>query len=122
MKRRVILSGTPIQNDLSEYFALINFAIPDVLGNRNEFRKRFELDILRGRDAGASEKEQMVGREKLQELSALVIQVIIRRSNDILSKYLPIKYEHVVFCHLSPFQLALYDLFLRSPAIARLFR
>lgn len=122
VKRRVILSGTPIQNDLSEYFALINFAIPDVLGNRNEFRKRFELDILRGRDAGASEKEQMVGREKLQELSALVSQFIIRRSNDILSKYLPIKYEHVVFCHLSPFQLALYDLFLRSPAIARLLR
>ena len=116
------MSGTPIQNDLSEYFALINFAIPDVLGNRNEFRKRFELDILRGRDAGASEKEQMVGREKLQELSALVSQFIIRRSNDILSKYLPIKYEHVVFCHLSPFQLALYDLFLRSPAIARLLR
>ena len=40
VKRRVILSGTPIQNDLSEYFAVISFAIPDVLGNRNEFRKR----------------------------------------------------------------------------------
>lgn len=122
VKRRVILSGTPIQNDLSEYFSLINFAIPDVLGNRVEFRKHFELDILRGRDAEATEQEQKLGREKLQELSGLVSPFIIRRSNDILSKYLPVKYEHVVFCTLSPFQLALYDLFIRSPAIKRLLR
>ncbi len=41
VSRRVILSGTPIQNDLSEYFALISFANPDLLGTRLEFRKRF---------------------------------------------------------------------------------
>lgn len=122
VKRRVILSGTPIQNDLSEYFSLINFAIPDVLGSRAEFRKQFELHILRGRDAEATQQQQQVGREKLQELSSLVSQFIIRRSNDILSKYLPVKYEHVVFCSLSSFQLALYDLFVKSPAIKRLLR
>lgn len=122
VKRRVILSGTPIQNDLSEYFSLINFAIPDVLGSRTEFRKQFELDILRGRDAEATEKQQQVGREKLQQLSGLVSQFIIRRTNDILSKYLPVKHEHVVFCNLSPFQLSLYDLFVKSPSIKKLLR
>lgn len=122
VKRRVILSGTPIQNDLSEYFSLLNFAIPDLLGSRTEFRKQFEIDILKGRDADATEKQQQVGREKLQQLSSLVSQFIIRRTNDILSKYLPVKYEHVVFCKLSPFQLALYDLFIRSPSIRRLLR
>lgn len=122
VKRRVILSGTPIQNDLSEYFSLINFAIPDVLGSRAEFRKQFELHILRGRDADATEQQQQLGREKLQELSGLVSQFIIRRTNDILSKYLPVKYEHVVFCNLSPFQLSLYDLFVKSPAIKKLLR
>lgn len=120
--RRVILSGTPIQNDLSEYFSLINFAIPDVLGNRAEFRKEFELDILRGRDAEATEAQQELGKQKLQQLSSIVSKFIIRRSNDILSKYLPVKYEHVVFCRLSPFQLALYDLFINSPSIKRLLR
>src|SRR5690606_199645 len=52
--RRVILSGTPIQNDLSEYFSLISFANPNLLGSRLEFRKKFEIPILRGRDADAS--------------------------------------------------------------------
>lgn len=122
VSRRVILSGTPIQNDLSEYFALLNFAIPDVLGSRTEFRKEYELDILRGRDADATEAQQELGKEKLQKLSGIVSKFIIRRSNDILSKYLPVKYEHVVFCRLSSFQFALYEHFLNSPSIRRLLR
>ncbi|KAF3059943.1 DNA repair protein rhp54 [Daldinia childiae] len=93
--RRVILSGTPIQNDLSEYFSLISFANPGLLGNRLEFRKRFELPILRGRDADASEHDRKRGDECLGELLGIVNKFIIRRTNDILSKYLPVKYEHV---------------------------
>ncbi|KAH6844828.1 P-loop containing nucleoside triphosphate hydrolase protein [Chaetomium sp. MPI-CAGE-AT-0009] len=122
VSRRVILSGTPIQNDLSEYFALISFANPDLLGTRLEFRKRFELPILRGRDADASEADRKRGDECLAELLAIVNKFIIRRTNDILSKYLPVKYEHVVFCNLAPFQLALYNYFITSPDIQALLR
>ncbi|KAK0545840.1 DNA-dependent ATPase protein rad54 [Tilletia horrida] len=122
VKRRVILSGTPIQNDLSEYFALLNFANPELLGTRADFRKNFELDILRGRDAEASDKEQEKAKEKLQELSSLVSKFIIRRTNDLLSKYLPVKYEHVVFCKMAPFQLELYRHFIKSPEIKKLLK
>ncbi|TPX12782.1 uncharacterized protein E0L32_000959 [Thyridium curvatum] len=122
VSRRVILSGTPIQNDLSEYFALISFANPDLLGTRLEFRKRFEIPILRGRDADASEKERQKGDECLAELLGVVNKFIIRRTNDILSKYLPVKYEHVVFCNLAPFQLDLYNYFITSPDIQALLR
>ncbi|KUL92479.1 hypothetical protein ZTR_02599 [Talaromyces verruculosus] len=120
--RRVILSGTPIQNDLSEYFALVHFANPNLLGSQNEFRKKFEIPILRGRDAAASDEDRKKGDERLSELSAIVNKFIIRRTNDILSKYLPIKYEHVVFCNLSEFQTNLYNHFLSSPEIRSLLR
>lgn len=120
--RRVILSGTPIQNDLSEYFSLVSFANPDLLGSRLEFRKRFEIPILRGRDADASEAERQRGDECLAELLATVNKFIIRRTNDILTKYLPVKYEHVVFCNLAPFQLDLYNYFITSPEIQALLR
>ena len=122
VKRRVILSGTPIQNDLSEYFSLLNFANPDLLGSRLGFRKNFELAILRGRDADATEAEQKASNEKLQELSQMVSRFIIRRTNDLLSKYLPVKYEHVVFCRMAPFQLELYRYFIRSPEIKKLLK
>ncbi|QIW98921.1 hypothetical protein AMS68_004439 [Peltaster fructicola] len=122
VKRRVILSGTPIQNDLSEYFSLLNFANPGYLGTRLDFRKQFELAILRGRDADASEADMQKGNERLAELLTLVNKFIIRRTNDILSKYLPVKYEHVVFCNTAPFQLDLYNYFIRSPDIRALLR
>lgn len=122
VRKRVILSGTPIQNDLSEYFALLNFANPSYLGTRQEFRKQYEIPILRGRDAAGSDADRKKGDERLSELLALVNKFIIRRTNDILSKYLPVKYEHVVFCNLAPFQLDLYNYFIKSPEIQSLLR
>ena len=120
--RRVILSGTPIQNDLTEYFSLLNFANPGLLGSRSEFHKKYELPILRGRDAAGSDLDRKKGDEAISDLLALVNKFIIRRTNDILSKYLPVKYEHVVFCNLAPFQLDLYNLFIKSPEIQSLLR
>jgi DNA repair and recombination protein RAD54 and RAD54-like protein len=122
VQRRVILSGTPIQNDLSEYFSLLTFANPNYLGTRMEFRKQFEIPILRGRDADASDADQSRGNQCLADLSEKVNKFIIRRTNDILSKYLPVKYEHVVFCNLAPFQKDLYNHFIQSPEIKSLLR
>jgi DNA repair and recombination RAD54-like protein len=122
VQRRVILSGTPIQNDLSEYYSLLSFANPNLLGTRQEFRSKYELAILKGRDALASELERQRGDEKLADLLSTVNKFIIRRTNDILSKYLPVKYEHVVFVHLSPLQKTLYNYFLTSPEIQKLLR
>lgn len=122
VQRRIILSGTPIQNDLSEYFSLINFVNPGLLGSRNEFRKTYELPILKGRDALGTDKDREIGDQKLEELSVLVNKFIIRRTNDLLSKYLPVKYEHVVFCNLSPFQKELYQNFISSCEINNLIK
>jgi DNA repair and recombination protein RAD54 and RAD54-like protein len=122
VQRRVILSGTPIQNDLTEYYSLLSFANPNLLGTRQEFRTKYELAILKGRDAMASDAERARGDEKLAELLSTVNKFIIRRTNDILSKYLPVKYEHVVFVSLSPLQKALYHYFLTSPEITRLLK
>ncbi|KAL3232827.1 DNA repair and recombination protein RAD54 [Nakaseomyces bracarensis] len=120
--RRVILSGTPIQNDLSEYFALLNFSNPGLLGTRNEFRRNFELPILQSRDADATDSEISHGEKKLQLLSNIVSKFIIRRTNDILSKYLPCKYEHVIFVNLSPFQKKIYNELVKSREVKKVMK
>ncbi|XP_073420051.1 DNA repair and recombination protein RAD54-like isoform X2 [Dendrobates tinctorius] len=112
--RRVLISGTPIQNDLLEYFSLVHFVSAGILGTAKEFKKRFEIPILKGRDADASPADRERGEEKLKELISLVNRCLIRRTSDILSKYLPVKIEQVICCRLTPLQLELYRGFLKQ--------
>ena len=79
--------NVPLQNDLSEYFSLLNFANPNFLGSKNDFRKNFENAIIRGRDADATDEVKAECERKLKELGAIVAKFIIRRTNDLLSKY-----------------------------------
>ncbi|PIC51735.1 hypothetical protein B9Z55_002128 [Caenorhabditis nigoni] len=107
--RRVLISGTPIQNDLLEYFSLVNFVNPGLLGTASEFRKKFENAILKGRDADASAEDQKKGEEKTKEMVSLVEKCIIRRTSALLTKYLPVKYEHIICCKNSTLQETLYN-------------
>ncbi|CAN9500784.1 unnamed protein product [Ophioblennius macclurei] len=111
-QRRVLISGTPIQNDLLEYFSLVHFVNAGILGTAQEFKRRFEVPILKGRDADASPADRLKGEEKLKELISVVNRCLIRRTSDILSKYLPVKIEQVVCCRLTPLQTELYRRFL----------
>ncbi|CAD6186197.1 unnamed protein product [Caenorhabditis auriculariae] len=107
--RRVLISGTPIQNDLLEYFSLVNFVNPGLLGSAIEFRKKYENVILRGRDADASDADQKQGEERTKEMVALVERCIIRRTSSLLTNYLPVKYEHIVCCQNTTLQETLYN-------------
>lgn len=87
VRRRVLLTGTPVQNDLTEYYSLLSFANPGILGSRLEFRKNYENAILKGRDLDATDKQKEACQEKLKELITLVNKFVIRRTNDLLTKY-----------------------------------
>jgi DNA repair and recombination protein RAD54B len=92
---RVILSGTPIQNDLSEFFVMVDFVNPGILGTHNTFKKEFEGPIVKSRQPGASERDVEKGTAREEELSSLTKPFILRRTAEILSKYLPPKTEYV---------------------------
>lgn len=118
-KRRVLLSGTPIQNDLTEYFSLIHFVNEGLLGSAAEFRKKFENQILKGQDRTATEKERQHALECLQELSSIVNRCIIRRTSSLLTKYLPVKFEMIIICQLTDLQKQIYLDFIQSDAVRR---
>ena len=81
------MNSSSSQNDLSEYFSLLSFANPNFLGSKNDFRKNFENAIIRGRDADATDAVKAECEKKLKELGGIVSKFIIRRTNDLLSKY-----------------------------------
>ena len=99
-----MLSGTPMQNHLDEFYAMVGFCNPGLLGTTSEFGKKFERPILAGREPDASDKQLELARERNTELSELVNKFVLRRTNTILSKHLPPKVVEVVCCKLSPLQ------------------
>lgn len=117
--RRILISGTPIQNDLTEYFSLINFVNPGMLGSINEFRRLYENPILRGQDAGATDKEAEICEQSIIQLTTLVKQCMIRRTNTILTKYLPMKFEMIICVRMSGLQEELYENYLRSDVVKK---
>ena len=113
---RVILSGTPIQNDLSEFFMMVDFVNPDLLGSFKTFTKEFEAPIVKGRQPHALTKDVERGEARSEELASLTSRFILRRSADILSKYLPPKTEYILMCKPTSTQAAIYNCVLGCPA------
>ena len=62
------------------------------------------------------------GKEKLTEMAEIVNRCIIRRTQALLSKYLPVKYEMVVVCSLTDMQRNIYESFVTSDTVRRSLR
>lgn len=84
-----------------------------------EFKKNYENIILRGQDANCSDKDRQKAAEKVTELTNIVNQCLIRRTNQILTKYLPVKFEMVICVKLSKAQSDIYKSFLASDNVRK---
>jgi DNA repair and recombination RAD54-like protein len=109
VKRRVLLTGTPMQNDLQEFFAMVDFTNPGVLGTQEEFRKKMLFPILRGREPGATESQKRKMMDIQNDMSTTVNEFILRRINTLNAQHLPPKLVQVVCCQLTEIQQNMYQ-------------
>ena len=119
--KRIILSGTPIQNDLGEFFMMVDFVNPCLLGSLKTFTKSFEAPILKSRQPAALPKDLEKGEASSEELASLTAPFILRRTAEILSKYLPPKTEFVLLCRPTGAQSCVYKHVLASPVFQSAF-
>jgi hypothetical protein len=70
-------SGTPLQNDLKEFYAIVNLVSPGSLGSSASFSKLYEDPIVRSKQPEAKPREIEMGEEKTEELNHLTSQVSI---------------------------------------------
>ncbi|KDR75393.1 hypothetical protein GALMADRAFT_249441 [Galerina marginata CBS 339.88] len=107
-RRRIILSGTPIQNDLGEFHAMADFCNPGLLDDYSVFRKVYETPILKSRAPDASAKEIEIGEARTAQLLSIAKSFVLRRDATLLKNHLPPKSEYVVFIVPTRLQLAMF--------------
>jgi DNA repair and recombination protein RAD54B len=120
--RIVVLTGTPMQNNLSEYHTMVDMVNPGILSKYNTFKREFETPIVKGRQPGASQKDKEKGEARSEELAALTSQFILRRTSEVIAQYLPPKTESVLFCRPTVHQTVIYREILESPLYGSVLR
>ncbi|KAI5926431.1 SNF2 family N-terminal domain-containing protein [Camillea tinctor] len=118
---RVILSGTPMQNNLMELWSLFDFVHPMKLGTLIEFRNKFEIPIKQGGYANASNLQIMTAHKCAETLKDSISRHILQRLKADVAADLPKKSEQVLFCRLTRTQQEAYEEFLKSNEMSDIF-
>jgi len=102
---RVALTGTPVENDLTELWAILDWAVPGLLGSRNAFRKAWAAPIESGREP-----------TKARQFADLIAPFLLRRrkSDPGIAPELPAKTETDHRVGLTREQVVLYESFVRD--------
>ncbi|KAK9950149.1 hypothetical protein M0R45_005651 [Rubus argutus] len=145
---RIIVSGTPLQNNLKELWALFNFCCPELLGDKIWFKERFESRICRGNEKNASDREKRIGstgstvdvicllyslqaawlmltvelRDRIQPFFLRRLKnEVFNEENDQTNATLSKKNEIIVWLRLTSCQRKLYEAYLKSELVLSAF-
>ncbi|OZJ04819.1 hypothetical protein BZG36_02331 [Bifiguratus adelaidae] len=116
--RRLLLTGTPLQNNLMELWSLLYFLMPNGVSqsmpvgfaNQKEFQEWFSHPVDRMIENNDQQDEE--SRQAISKLHTVLRPYLLRRLKVDVEKQMPAKYEHVVYCKLSKRQRFLYDDFM----------
>lgn len=111
---RLILTGTPIQNNVLELWSLFDFLMPGFLGAEKVFADRFVKPISASRYSKASSKEQEAGALAIEALHKQVLPFLLRRLKEEVLNDLPPKILQNYYCDLSDLQRKLFEDFTKK--------
>ena len=95
---KLVLTGTPVENSLTDLWTQLNFVNPGLLGDLSYFRREFARPI-----------EKLGDDDKEMKLKALIQPFILRRTKDMVARDLPPVTEQTVFCDMTEEQNKLYE-------------
>lgn len=117
---RLILTGTPVHNNLAELWSLLNFILPDIFDNLEEFEKWFDFSDLHSEGGSA----RLLSREQTQHVISMLRDIldpfILQREKKHVEKDLPPKKEYMLYAPLTLQQKDLYEEVLNNSIRARL--
>jgi len=104
IRRRLLLTGTPIQNSLQELWSLLNFILPNIFNSSQNFEEWFNAPFAC--DVSLNDEEQLLIIHRLHQV---LRPFLLRRKKDEVEKYLPVKTQVILKCDMSAWQKAYYE-------------
>uniref|UniRef100_A0A8R7UMX9 ATP-dependent helicase BRM n=2 Tax=Triticum urartu TaxID=4572 RepID=A0A8R7UMX9_TRIUA len=111
-QRRLLLTGTPLQNDLKELWSLLNLLLPEVFDNRKAFQDWFSKPFQRDAPTPNEEDDWLETEKKviiIHRLHQILEPFMLRRRVEDVEGSLPRKDSIVLRCKMSAIQGAIYD-------------
>ncbi|RZM28516.1 MAG: ATP-dependent helicase, partial [Pedobacter sp.] len=97
-RNKVVLTGTPIENNTFDLYGQLSFACPGLLGNRQYFKQIYSVPI-----------DQFKDSRRAAELQRRINPFVLRRTKEQVAKELPDKTEMVIYCEMGEQQREVYD-------------
>ncbi|MGD1083196.1 MAG: DEAD/DEAH box helicase [Verrucomicrobiota bacterium] len=97
-RRRIVLTGTPLENSVLDLWSIFDFLMPGYLGSAQDFRERYELPITREKSGPAQTR-----------LARRLRPFLLRRLKKDVASDLPARLEQVSYCELTPDQRSVYQ-------------
>ncbi|KAH7669570.1 DNA helicase protein [Dioscorea alata] len=122
-QRRLLLTGTPLQNDLKELWSLLNLLLPEVFDNHKTFHDWFSKPLCKVASSHNSEDEWLETEKKviiIHRLHQILEPFVLRRRVEDVEGALPPKVSVVVRCRMSAVQSCIYD-WIRDSGTIRLY-
>ncbi|OVA02313.1 SNF2-related [Macleaya cordata] len=111
-QRRIALTGSPLQNNLMEYYCMVDFVREGFLGSSHEFRNRFQNPIENGQHTNSTSDDVKVMNQRSHILYEQLKGFVQRMDMNVVKKDLPPKTVYVIAVKLSQLQRKLYKRFL----------
>ncbi|KAK3027230.1 hypothetical protein RJ639_041648 [Escallonia herrerae] len=105
IRRRLLLTGTPIQNSLQELWALLNFLLPNIFNSVENFEEWFNAPFADRCDVSLTDEEELL---VIRRLHHVIRPFILRRKKDEVEKFLPQKTQVILKCDMSAWQKVYY--------------
>lgn len=111
-QRRIALTGSPLQNNLMEYYCMVDFVREGFLGSSHEFRNRFQNPIENGQHTNSTLDDVKIMNQRSHILYEQLKGFVQRMDMNVVKNDLPPKTVFVIAVKLSPLQRKLYKRFL----------
>lgn len=115
--RRIVLTGTPLQNNLIEYHCMVSFVKPNLLGTIKEFKNRFVNPINNGQHKDSTEADVRYMKKRAHILHNVLDGCVQRKDYSVIRNLLRPKKEYVLSIRLSDKQIDLYRTYIQHRGI-----